>query len=219
MVEQLTQLGRIDWLRDDFAALEKTELYETDPKDAWLKIKGKNKLTNKQLAIVQAVAHWREHTAQTENRPKSWLLRDDLLFDIAKLQPDSIATLSKVRGINERVVNYYGKELCALIKEAQKNTAHALPVQVKKLNNKNQQHEAIIDILFALVRIRAEENLLNPSILASRHDLETLLAGDDAECILLHGWRFTMVGNELQQLLRGELQLKIENDCVRFIAS
>jgi hypothetical protein len=94
---------------------------------------------------VQTVAHWREHTAQTENRPKSWLLRDDLLFDIAKLQPDSIPALAKVRGINERIVNYYGKELCALIKEAQKNVAQALPVQVKKLNNKNQQHEAIID--------------------------------------------------------------------------
>ncbi|MEI8235980.1 MAG: ribonuclease D [Methylococcaceae bacterium] len=217
MVEQLTNLGRIDWLRDDFAALEKAELYETDPKNAWLKIKGKNKLTSKQLSIVQTVAHWREHTAQTENRPKSWLLRDDLLFDIAKLQPDSIPALAKVRGINERIVNYYGKELCALIKEAQKNVAQALPVQVKKLNNKNQQHEAIIDILFALVRIRAEENLLNPSILASRHDLEALLAGDDAECTLLHGWRFTMVGKELQQLLRGELQLKIDNDNVHFI--
>jgi ribonuclease D len=95
--------------------------------------------------------------------------------------------------------------------------AQALPVHVKKLNNKNQQHEAIIDILFALVRIRAEENLLNPSILASRHDLEALFAGDDSECILLHGWRFTMVGKELQQLLRGELQLKIDNDNVHFI--
>lgn len=218
MVEQLTQLGRIDWLRDDFAALEKTALYETDPKDAWLKIKGKNKLTGKQLAIVQTLAHWREHVAQTENRPKSWFLRDDLLFDLAKLQPDSLSALSKVRGMNERTVNHYGKTLCGLIKEAQNTKPQALPTQTKKLTNKNQQHEAILDILFALVRIRAEENLLNPSILASRYDLEALLLGEDRDCPLLHGWRFSMVGKELEQLLRGELQLKIEHDTVRCIA-
>ena len=96
MVKQLTELGRADWLREDFAALENPEMYETEPKNAWLRVKGKNKLTGKQLSIVQAVSHWREATAQKENRPKNWLLRDELLFDFAKLQPETIEALSKL---------------------------------------------------------------------------------------------------------------------------
>lgn len=210
MVQKLTELGRIDWLEDDLEELENPAHYEVTPEKAWLKIKGKNKLTGRQLSIIQCLAQWREKTAQAEDRPKSWLLRDELLFDLAKLQPETVEELASVRGINERAVNRYGKELAHLISTA-KNRA-PLPLNEKhRLPKKTQQQEAILDILTALVRIRAEENSLNPSILASRKDLEVLLFNDD-DCALLHGWRFTMAGRELVGLLKGDLLLGIESE-------
>jgi len=218
IIQKLDELGRTDWLKHDFAELSNPMLYEVDPEKAWLKIKGKNKLTGKQLSIVQAVTQWREHNAQTENRPKSWLLRDELIFDLAKLQPASLAELAAVRGINERVVHKYGKELCQLINEAKNRPP--IPVNEKgRPAKKSQQQEAILDILTALVRVRAEENLLNPSILATRKDLEVLLFNDhDADdCPLLHGWRFAMAGKELVGLLQGELTLGIDSDKLAII--
>jgi ribonuclease D len=211
MVQKLTALGRIDWLKHDFAELENPALYTVAPEKAWFKIKGKNKLTGKQLSIIQTLAQWREKTAQSEDRPKSWLLRDELLFDLAKLQPETVVELANVRGINERAVNRYGKELCQLITAAKNRPP--LPLNEKdRPAKKTQQQEAILDILTALVRIRAEENSLNPSILATRKDLEVLLFNDDDECPLLHGWRFTMAGRELVGLLKGELLLGIESE-------
>ena len=216
MVQKLTELGRIDWLKHDFAELENPALYTVAPDKAWFKIKGKNKLTGKQLSIIQTLAQWREKTAQSEDRPKSWLLRDELLFDLAKLQPETVQELANVRGINERAVNRYGRELCQLITAA-KNRA-PLPLNDKdRPAKKTQQQEAILDILTALVRIRAEENSLNPSILASRKDLEELLFDNDDECPLLHGWRFTMAGRELVGLLKGELLLGIESEKLAII--
>jgi ribonuclease D len=211
MVQKLTALDRIDWLKHDFAELENPALYTVAPEKAWFKIKGKNKLTGKQLSIIQILAQWREKTAQSEDRPKSWLLRDELLFDLAKLQPETVVELANVRGINERAVNRYGKELCQLITAAKNRPP--LPLNEKdRPAKKTQQQEAILDILTALVRIRAEENSLNPSILATRKDLEVLLFNDDDECPLLHGWRFTMAGRELVGLLKGELLLGIESE-------
>ena len=211
MVQKLTALGRIDWLKHDFAELENPALYTVAPEKAWFKIRNKNKLTGKQLSIIQALAQWREKTAQAEDRPKSWLLRDELLFDLAKLQPETVVELADVRGMNERAVNRYGKELCQLITTAKNRPP--IPLNEKdRPAKKNQQQEAILDILTALVRIRAEENALNPSILASRKDLEVLLFNDDDECPLLHGWRFTMAGRELVGLLKGELFLGIESE-------
>ena len=216
MVQKLTALGRIDWLKHDFAELTNPALYTVAPEKAWFKIRGKNKLTGKQLSIIQTLAQWREKAAQSEDRPKSWLLRDELLFDLAKLQPETVEELTNVRGINERAVNRYGRELCQLITSA-KNRA-PLPLHEKdRPAKKTQQQEAILDILTALVRIRAEENSLNPSILASRKDLEVLLFNDDDECPLLHGWRFTMAGKELVGLLKGELLLGIESEKLAII--
>ncbi|MGZ8136100.1 MAG: ribonuclease D [Methylococcaceae bacterium] len=218
IVQKLAELGRTDWLKQDFAELSNPALYEVVPEKAWLKIKGKNKLTGKQLSIVQALAEWREKVAQSEDRPKSWLLRDELLFDLAKLQPETLSDLGGVRGISERVVHRYGKELCQLIGAA-KNRA-PIPLNEKgRPVKKTQQQEAILDILTALVRIRAEENSLNPTILASRKDLEVLLfnEGDEDECPLLHGWRFAMAGKELVGLLKGELLLGIQAERLAII--
>ena len=216
MVQKLTALGRIDWLKNDFAELTNPALYKVDPETAWFKIKGKNKLTGKQLSIIQTLAQWREKIAQAEDRPKSWLLRDELLFDLAKLQPETVQELANVRGINERSVNRYGKELCQLITAAKNRPP--VPLHEKDRSaKKSQQEEAILDILTALVRVRAEENALNPTILASRKDLEELLSNSDDECPLLHGWRYTMAGKELVGLLKGELLLGIDSDKLAII--
>ena len=216
MVQKLTALGRIDWLKNDFAELTNPALYKVDPETAWFKIKGKNKLTGKQLSIIQTLAQWREKIAQAEDRPKSWLLRDELLLDLAKLQPETLQELANVRGINERSVNRYGKELCQLITAAKNRPP--MPLHEKDRSaKKTQQEEAILDILTALVRVRAEENALNPTILASRKDLEELLSNGDDECPLLHGWRYTMAGKELVGLLKGELLLGIDSDKLAII--
>jgi ribonuclease D len=218
MTQKLTELGRIDWLKQDFAELTNPDHYEVKPEKAWLRIKGQNKLTGKQLSIIQTLAEWREKTAQAEDRPKNWLLRDELLFDLAKLQPETVTELAGVRGINERAVHRYGKELCQLITEAKNRPP--IPLTLKdRPAKKTQQQEAILDILTALVRIRAEENELNPTILASRKDLEALLFNGDDECPLLHGWRYAMAGRELVGLLKGELLLGIEADRLSIIAN
>jgi ribonuclease D len=211
MTQKLTELGRLDWLNQDFAELTEPDYYQIKPEKAWLRIKGQNKLTGKQLSIIQTLAEWREKTAQAENKPKNWLLRDELLFDLAKLQPETLNDLAAVRAMNERTIQRYGKELCQLITAAKNRPPIPLTSKDRPVK-KTQQQEAILDILTALVRIRAEENLLNPSILATRKDLEELLLDEDEDCPLLHGWRFTMAGRELVGLLKGELLLGIESE-------
>lgn len=213
---KLTELGRIDWLQQDFSEMVAPDYYRVIPEQAWQKIKGTNKLTGKQLSIVQALAEWRERTAQMENRPKTWLLRDDMIFDLAKLQPDSVNNLAQIRGINERSVNRYGKILCQIIADA-KNRPPSATKDKNRPSRKTQQQEALLDILTAIVRIRAEENSLNPNVIASRKDLELLLLNENESSPLLHGWRYSMAGRELVGLLKGELNLTIENEILTTI--
>ena len=212
MCAQLEKLGRRDWLDSDFALLNNPELYQLSPENAWLKVRGKNKLTGKQLSIMQALTEWRERTAQEENKPRSWLLSDDLLMELAKLQPVTVTELAKIRNINERSVNRYGKVLCELVDTARQQPPKPLN-EKDRPTKKTQQHEAVLDVLSSVVRIRAEENSLNPIILATRKDLEELLF-DEEDCLLLQGWRYKMAGRELQGLLLGEYTLSLKPDSV-----
>ena len=209
--QKLESLERLDWLEKDFELLKNTELYQVSPVNAWKKVKGRNRLTGKQLSIVQALSEWREQTAQSENRPKNWLIRDDLLLELAKLQPETVNDLNKIRSMNERIVRRYGKAVCRLIHEAKQRTP--IPVDNKKAAKKRPKQEAVLDVLTAVVRMRADENSLNPVILASRKDLEKLLL-DEQESSLLLGWRYSMVGKELQGLLKGQYALTLNTEDV-----
>ncbi len=208
MCQQLEEFGRLDWLEKDFELLKNTELYQISPENAWLKIKGKNKLTGTQLSIMQALSEWREQTAQSENRPKNWLIRDDLILELAKLKPETVAELIKFRGMNERTARRYGKIICNLINEAKNKVP--IPLNDKtKATKKTQPQEAVLDVLTAIVRMRAHENSMNPMILASRKNLEKLLL-DDEDNSLLQGWRYSMVGQELQGLLKGQYKVTLD---------
>ncbi|MCK5926288.1 MAG: ribonuclease D, partial [Methylococcales bacterium] len=210
MQAKLMELDRFEWLEADFKALYNLDIYEVRPENAWQRIKGKKKLTGKQLSIVQSLTQWREQLARSENKPRNWLIRDDLIIELAKLQPSTVKELSSVRQINDNLVRRHGKSLCRLITEAkQKNTS--LLKNDDKSVKKTQQQEALLDVLFAIVRIRADENSINPNLLASRKELEKLLFKEEG-CEVLKGWRFGMVGKELQALLLGEYSLNIKQE-------
>ncbi len=208
ILQKLKEFGREDWLKEDFAQLMNPDLYDIPPENAWLKIRGKNKLTGKQLAIVQILAEWREQVAKKDNRPKNWILRDELILDMAKLQPTNLQAVAKIRGINDGFIRRSGQHICQLIKKAQEMPG--LKLKSKTNNKKTQQQEAVLDILTGLVRMRADENSLNSVILGTRKDLEGLIL-DDQDCPLLHGWRYSMVGQELQQVLQGKVLISVDN--------
>jgi len=214
MEDKLKELGRENWLKDDFEQLLNPDLYDIPVENAWLKIRGKNKLTGKQLAIVQVLAEWREIAAKKSDRPKNWIVRDEHIMDMAKLQPTKVHDLSKIRGVTDGFVKRSGQKVCDLIKMAQ----DLPPLQVKtkaKSSKKTQTQEAVLDILSAVVRLRADENALNPIILATRKDLERFLENDE-DCVLLQGWRYSMVGEELLKILQGNISLTVDAKSITF---
>lgn len=207
MLERLERLNRLDWLEADFKDLVDPTLYENPPELAWQRINGVNQLKGKQLSIVQALAAWREQTARAQDLPRGWVLKDDALFDLARQQPANDEQLSHIRGIDERQAKRHGAAICRLIREAGARSPQPLELRHKPVR-RTAEHEAILDLLMAVVRKRAAENTLNPTTLASRKDLEQLLEGEP-KARLLHGWRKTLVGDELASALRGELTLRI----------
>ncbi len=210
--QKLNELERLEWLKPDLEALENVALYEMNPENAWQKIKGKSKLKPKSFTILKALAQWREQTAQKANYPRNWIIRDDVLLDIARLQPRNLETLSSIRSINEGFIKRYGYVICDLVKNAKINPFPEAEEEIKFVKKTTQQ-EAVIDILCGLVRLRAEENLLNPATLASRSDLEKLL-NKKTDCILLHGWRYAIVGQELCEFIEGKRILRMDNGTI-----
>ena len=209
LLEKLNGLQRLEWLNGDFERLTSAELYENDPDKAWLKVKGGKRLKGASLSVLQVFASWREKTAQKKNIPKGWLMRDDVLIDLARLQPDSVSALGTIRGIGEGLVKRNGDYLLGLIEDARKKQPEPLADREFK-KRLSPSEDALVDVMMAVVRISAENNSLNPAVLATRKHLEKLLVGE-TDSSLTQGWRKELIGDQLQALLNGELDLAVKD--------
>ena len=206
-INKLTALGRLEWLANDFSALAEPELYQPEPQKMWLKIRMANKLRGNKLAVFQQLVAWREITARKENRPRNWLMRNEVIFDIARLLPDSKGDLSLLKGLNERVLKRHGAEILSLVHDAKQQAP--VPLPTARLNKSlTLQQEATVDVLMAVVRLKAHEHQLSPVSLAARKDLE-IFVQDQTDSVLLKSWREHLIGNELKSLLSGTKSLQL----------
>ncbi|HEC15983.1 MAG TPA: ribonuclease D [Sedimenticola sp.] len=207
---RLEELGRIRWLDDDFAALAAPASYEIDPTRQWRRIRGHQHLKGVQLAVLQALAAWRENLAMASDRPKNWILKDEVLLELARRMPKDKKQLGRIRGLERGAVERRGDELLGLIAEARRLPAGQWPQEEALRVRPTPEQEALTDILMCALRLRAEEQRLSPQALASRKNLEQLAAGN-RDLDLLKGWRRAVVGADLLRVLEGKLWPRLKN--------
>lgn len=209
IAQQLSALGRDDWLADDLRALTAEDLYQTDLALLWQRISGHQKLRRKQLAVLRELTAWREQQAQQLDKPRKWILADNLLLAISTQAPTSLQKLKSIRGLNEAIIAKQGQAILAAV-----NTALALPEsdwpELNKRRQLDKEQEALVDSLMAIVKLKANEHTLNVSAITSRNDLESL-ASNDTNISLLTGWRRELVGNSLLAFLDGKLCIQYQN--------
>ncbi|MDC9726099.1 MAG: ribonuclease D [Gammaproteobacteria bacterium] len=205
LTKQLTDKNRTHWLDEDFAILTSTDTYKSDPDNIWRKVKGFGRLKGLQLAILQRLAAWREQRAIKSNRPRRWILKDDILLDLAKLAPESIDKFSMVRGLEANTIGRHGDALLAEIKKAKALDKEQWPV-LKKTKPLSQQQNAIVDALMALVRKFCDEQSIAPVAVCSRKEIERMVAGE-TDLPILQGWRNEIVGHHLKDFLDGKLAI------------
>lgn len=216
MHAELERRGRLAWLAEDFAALTDPKLYDLAPERAWQRIGGVERLNGAKLAVFQALAAWRETTAREENVPRSWVLRDETLLDIAMLLPANRDEVQRTRGISERSARRFADTIAAIIRKAKLERPEPL-VSEKKTPRLTAEQDALVDALSALVRLHAEAQSLNAAVIASRKHLERVVLGE-AELPLHHGWRASMIWPDIDAFLRGDIALKVDPESGKLAA-
>src|SRR3569833_2062592 len=214
--DELNAKGRLQWLDADFAELSDPHLYASPPADAWLRIKGMQRLRPRQLAVAQALAAWREETAQRLDRPRSWILHEDSLLDLARLQPKDKTELAQLRGLHEQTAARHGEAILQIVATAQDRAPIPLP-PVHQGAPLSEAQEAVVDLLLAVVRKLSAEQAIHPNLVAGRKEMERLVSGDDGVSVL-HGWRRQLAGESLLAVLRGDVQLRVRDGELQFIS-
>lgn len=207
---RLEASDRLAWLADDFAELCEAARYQANPPQAWRRIKGSRNLRGIQLAVLRALAAWREQRASTINRPRRWIIGDDVLLELARDMPSEKSRLQQIRGLEPSMIRRYGETLLELIAAVRIEPPEQWPAPPQPRLQLSPEQDALVDAMLAVVRLRGSQKAVSPQTLASRKDLERLVAGD-TDVPLLHGWRAALAGREVQALLQGRLRLEVHD--------
>ena len=202
MRDRLAAAGRLDWLAPEFAELERSERYDSPAAERWRRVRQVTRHKGPALAVVQALAEWRELTARELDVPRNWLMKDETITTIAQQRPTSGEELARVRGLDRRTREAHGEALVALVSDA----AAREPVPHAPFRKKPKATPATLArarLLDAWVHHRAAELDIAPGTLVPAERLERIALGDGREA--LAGWRDGLVGETLDGIAAGRL--------------
>jgi ribonuclease D len=204
---QLERTGRTEWVAQELADLTNPATYDPPLEDAWKRIKLRSR-EPRFLAVLRALAAWREGEAQRRDVPRNRIVRDDLLLEIAANRPTSVDELAKLRRIS------LDRQSAAAAVDAVR-AALALPEhQLPHLEPPPKLPRGLgptIELLRVLLKLKCEEHHVAQRLVATTGDLETIATQDRPDVAALKGWRFEVFGRAALALKRGELGLAIAN--------
>jgi ribonuclease D len=207
---ELDRENRAHWLNEEMQVLTSRETYDPHPDDAWKRLKMRLRKPQ-ELAIVQAVAAWREREARERDVPRGRILKDDAIYEIAQQAPRGTEALARLRTTPKG----WERSSSAAALLAVVNTALSLPKErMPKLPKQFQPPEgsnAAAELLKVLLRLVAEKEGVATKVLASSDDIDQIAAqGEAADVPALNGWRRAVFGEKALRLVRGEIAIKFD---------
>jgi ribonuclease D len=163
----------------------------------------------RQLALLQALAAWREREAQERNVPRGRVLKDEAIYEIALQQPQDAAALGRLRTIPrgfER--SSLARGILATIEEVMALPESALP-RLPRQRPVPEHASAAAELLKVLLKMVAEEHGVAARVIANADELEQIAADDRADVPALRGWRRQLFGEQALALKRGDLALSM----------
>ncbi|MCH2094547.1 MAG: ribonuclease D [Rhodobacteraceae bacterium] len=212
---KLQETGRSHWVQEEIALLTDPETYITRPEQAWRRIKTRSS-SPRFLAIVQALAEFREAHAQARNIPRNRVFKDDALVELASTKPGSMNDLGRSRLLlREARKGDIADGILAAIKQGLDCPQEDLP-KPDTSRDKMQVNPALADLLRVLLKAKTESSGVASKLIAPSADLDAIAAGM-REVAALKGWRREVFGEDALRLCNGEIGLAAKGNAVRVV--
>jgi len=204
----LKKRNRADWVSEEMQILTSPATYHTPPERAWERLKTRVRKP-RELAVLIEVAAWREREAQNRDVPRSRVLKDDAIGDIATHAPTTLEKLAHLRSLPKGFDrSRWGQDIIDAVKRGVERNPATLPKLDKPRNNGNGA--ATVELLKVLLRMTSEKHAVASKIIATVDDLEQIAADDAANVCAMRGWRRELFGEPALALKHGKLALAIE---------
>ncbi len=193
--QRLTQLGRHDWLSQDCARMVDAARDDTPDSNPHLSSRSAQRMEPDAQARLRRLLLWRETMARTHDKPRSWILDNELIVHLA-LKPFTRSAFEAVLERSPRAPRRTRSELWAEVSRPLEDSERDIPLAVQPDPALRQPLKAMQTV----VAHYAAELDIPEGVLCSKRHLDALLASRTWP-VALEGWRGDILKHDLLERL------------------
>ncbi|MEM1155395.1 MAG: ribonuclease D [Pseudomonadota bacterium] len=190
--------GKSDWVLSDGS--DALDVFRASDGDALKRMKSAWKLDPRQLSRLVAICNWRESTARRRDKPRGWIIDDQVCMQLALQDPSTPQQLNSSVEMDHRSRRRYGDELLHLLEQQRSKDDADLPPRLPQPLDSRQRNQ--VKQLKTRLRSIASDVSAAPEALVQSKDYELLLreaAGTEiARPSHWDGWRREVVIDPLR---------------------
>ncbi|MCA9043971.1 MAG: HRDC domain-containing protein [Planctomycetaceae bacterium] len=212
---RLKKLGRTEWAAAEFQRFI-NDIIADEERPGYLRLPSIGKLKPRELAVARDLWNWRDQKACALDKPPRFILRDDLLIEMAKRCPKNVRELSMTRGMDRRDYQRLADEIIDVVKQAVSSPESDWPSRLEGPKRASQD-DVLSRILGLALANRCSEMGISMSIVGTTADLQDVVRWyvhenqEGPKPKLLQGWRGEFCGQLLAQVLNGEVIIRVVN--------
>ncbi len=199
---ELQTRGRWELAQEEFVRLAQGNGNGKAEIQAWQRVKGAQKFSDRQLTILQELCAWREKQAKNMNRPPFKVIDDRRLVTIVQTLPGTQDDLAAL-GLTARQIHIYGNEILQAVGRGNRTPLVSRPRTLRP-------NQAFLDRLNLIsewrkttgIKIGVESDIILPKnwmlIIAERNPKNL----NDLAALMPHApWRLEQFGEDILKVL------------------
>ena len=212
LMDELTRLGRAEWVLEECATLTDSAPYIRDPDAAFQRVAGGRRMDAREAGVMRALAVEREQIAQEEDIVPHFLLPDEMLHTLARVAPVRRTDLESDRRLSHRTVYRHAQRWLDAVARGLTEPHHRPPGR----SPPGWELEAVAALMMLLVNDIAVKQNLAPQLLVKREALLNAVREPQASpealamALGLTGWRAELLVGPLWALLDGQLAVRCQ---------
>ncbi len=200
--ERLDYQQRLDWVFEEGRYACSIRIEPVKPELAYLDIKNAYQLSERQLAVLRALASWRLQQARAKNLAVGFIVKENGLMALAKKMPDTLEDLLQIKSLLPKEKQKYGLSLLQCIQEGLAVDDLPEKIDVLYFNTRyKSDFQQVKDILKSI----ADEYVIPIEMIGSKKLIHQYLKWvwndhQAPEPLLNVGWRAQLCAEKLQQI-------------------
>ena len=199
---ELLERGRWELAHEEFVRLAQGNENGKAEIQAWQRVKGAQKFSDRQLTILQELCAWREEQARHMNRPPFKVIDDRRLVAVTQTLPETQDDLAAI-GLTARQIHIYGYEILQAVGRGKRASTVSRPRTLRP-------NQAFLDRLNVLsewrkntgLKVGVESDIILPKnwmhLIAERNPKNL----DDLAALMPHApWRLEQFGEQILKAL------------------